>query len=249
VSHLQSRRVRQSALGTLVAAALCGAGFGAEAQVRVPDAAGGHRMTVTSYRDLPFRTVVRQQYDYSCGSAALATLLAYHYGRQVSEAEVFKAMYAAGEQETIKRYGFSLLDMQGYLTKLGYKSDGYKSSLDALAKTGAPAIAVITVASYRHFVVIKGVRPNEVLVGDPALGLKIYSRSDFQKVWDGVLFVVHGPPGAGEFNRKSEWRKWASAPAAGPLGSALSADSLSAFTRELPPIYQVTTAISMERPF
>ena len=26
-------------------------------------------------RDIPFRSVVRQQYDYSCGSAALATLL------------------------------------------------------------------------------------------------------------------------------------------------------------------------------
>ncbi|RYF14189.1 MAG: peptidase C39, partial [Oxalobacteraceae bacterium] len=34
---------------------------------------------VTSLIGRRFETVVRQQYDFSCGSAALATLLRYHY--------------------------------------------------------------------------------------------------------------------------------------------------------------------------
>ena len=69
------------------------------------------RLNVVSYRDIPFRTVVRQRYDFSCGSAALATLLRYHYNRDVGEEQVFRAMYAAGDPCVIQPVGFSLLDM------------------------------------------------------------------------------------------------------------------------------------------
>ncbi len=41
------------------------------------EGSGPYRVGVISYRDLPFQTVVRQQYDFSCGSASLATLLRY----------------------------------------------------------------------------------------------------------------------------------------------------------------------------
>ena len=45
----------------------------AHAQVRTHGEFGGsYTIGVTSWRDIPFRTVVRQQYDYSCGSAAVA---------------------------------------------------------------------------------------------------------------------------------------------------------------------------------
>ncbi|WP_204283799.1 C39 family peptidase, partial [Klebsiella pneumoniae] len=67
-----------------------------------------------------FRTVVRQQYDYSCGSAAVATLLRYHYGRPTVESDVFSAMWRSGDQAQIKRAGFSMLDMKRYLDSQGY---------------------------------------------------------------------------------------------------------------------------------
>ena len=68
---------------------------------------GVFHATVVSYRERPFLTVVRQQFDYSCGSAALATLLRFHYERPASETEVFKAMYEAGDQVQIRATGFS----------------------------------------------------------------------------------------------------------------------------------------------
>src|SRR6185437_4611811 len=62
---------------------------------------GNYNLHLTSYAEIPFRTVVHQQFDYSCGSAALATLLHFQYHKSTNEADVFKAMYAVGDQDRI----------------------------------------------------------------------------------------------------------------------------------------------------
>src|ERR1700729_913304 len=66
---------------------------------------GNYAVHVTSFAEIPFRTVIRQQFDYSCGSAALATMLRFQYGKPTNEAEVFKAMYAVGDQDRIQKLG------------------------------------------------------------------------------------------------------------------------------------------------
>ncbi len=190
---------------------------------------------VTTLRDMPFRTVVRQQYDYSCGSAALATLLRFHYGVDVTEGDIFKAMYVQGDQAKIQKVGFSLLDMKRYLASRGYKADGYRISADVLAHMKSPSIAVITVGSYKHFVVIKGAGAGRILVGDPALGMKSYPQADFEKIWSGIVFGIHAGPSGGLYNASSEWASVTMA----SIGRPLSDDSLAAFTLQLPPLYQV----------
>lgn len=233
--------MRLRPIGAVLAAGLSlGLALPAAAQIAVDG--GLYSMKVTSMRDIPFRTVVRQQYDYSCGSAALATLLHHHYGVPVTEAEVFQAMYATGDKPKIQQVGFSLLDMKRYLESRGMAADGYRATVAQLERAKAPALAVISVGAYRHFVVIKGVKDGRVLVGDPALGLKAYGEAEFLKVWNGIVFAVHDKPGIrGAYNRAEEWAPWAVA----PLGRPLSEGSLSAFTRELPPLYQVVSPIQM----
>lgn len=208
-----------------------------------PQAGGAYHLRVVSYRDLPFRTVVRQQYDYSCGSAALATLLRYHYGRAIGEAEVFKAMWAVGDKPKIQKVGFSLLDMKRYLERLGYVADGYRAPLELLAKTKIPAIAVVNVGRYKHFVVVKGISGGQVLVGDPAEGLKVYRLSEFKKAWDGAFFVIHGGRAAeGRFNLASEWGQVPH----GPIDVALQDQfSISDLTRDLPLVFQITPVIQL----
>lgn len=220
----------------------------AAAEVRLPQAtgvAGDVSVRVTSWRDIPFKTVVRQQYDYSCGSAALATLLKHHYGVEVGEADLFRAMYAAGDQDKIRQVGFSLLDMKRYLEARGWKADGFRISVDKLAETGRPAIALIDLGSYRHFVVVKGVVGDRVLVGDPALGLKSYRRADFEKMWNGVFFVPRPGDGAnGAFNRLAEWRFRSARPDA-----ALPDTDLASFASDIsPPIYQVLPVVEITLP-
>ncbi len=212
----------------------------ARAQVRTHGEGGGsYTVSVMSWRDIPFRTVVRQQYDYSCGSAAVATLLRFHYNFAVNEGEVFTSMFDRGDQARIREVGFSMLDMRTYLEQRGFAADGLRLSLDRLATLNVPAIALITHNNYRHFVVVKGVSATHVLVGDPTFGLQTYTRADFEAVWNGVVLAIRQTPGstaAPAFNRDEEWQPWSRAPlgdAQGPVSPA----SLFLSTREL---YQVT---------
>lgn len=201
--------------------------------VWLPDTAGIANVPTRTLQEAKFSQVVRQQYDFSCGSAALATLLTYHYDRDTDEQAAFGAMYAAGDKEKIATAGFSLLDMKTYLESIGYSADGYQASLDTLENAGVPAIALINYRGYRHFVVVKGIKNGEVLIGDPALGIKYMPRGEFESLWEnGVLFIIKNRPEIGRqyFNQRAEWSLLARA----PIGAALSPDSLAQLTVTLP---------------
>ncbi len=162
---------------------------------------------VTSLKEARFRTTVRQQYDFSCGSAALATLLSYHYDFPVAEQDIFRDMFVHGDQPRIRREGFSLLDMKRYLAARGFTADGFEQPLDKLAQAGLPAIVLVATNGYRHFVVIKGVEGGRVLLGDPAGGTRALSREAFEAIWQNrLLFVIHGRPGKPHFNETADWR-------------------------------------------
>lgn len=230
-------KTTSAVLGAIGVAALMGFGQPASAgEVGLFRGAGGQfNVHVTSLKEARFRTVVKQMYDFSCGSAALATLLSYHYGQNHSETDVFKAMFEAGDRERIEHFGFSLLDMKAYLSTLGLRSDGYRVDLDTLARAGVPAITLINTNGYKHFVVIKGLRGDKVLVGDPASGLRIYARDHFEQIWEGIVFIVRDEATTGRehFNRDQEWRFRPHA----PIGTALAQTSLASFTANLPPVH------------
>lgn len=188
--------------------------------------------SVVSMKEARFRSVIKQEYDFSCGSAALATLLTYSYDTPTREQVVLTSMFEHGDKEKIRTQGFSLLDMKRYLESRGFSADGFRTSLSKLAKVGIPAIALITVRGYRHFVVIKGVSRDEVLIGDPALGIRTYSRTEFKKIWNGILFVVTDRVqiAKAHFNERRDWQVRHKA----PFGTALSREGLATFTMLLP---------------
>ncbi|SRR5690554_2265377 len=197
-----------------------------------PGAGSSFRVSLESVQDLRFKGVVRQEKDFSCGSAAVATLLTYHFDLPVTETEVFQAMYETGDQETIRAQGFSMLDMKRYLASHGYTADGFRITVDRLRKVQSPAITLIDIDGYKHFVVVKGYRDGKVLVGDPALGLRAIDRKTFETQWSGIMFVIHrGLPEQGPaYDLDADW---AARPGA-PLDEALVAQQLAAFTLSLP---------------
>jgi len=182
---------------------------------------GAYSVPATSIKEARFKAMIRQQYDFSCGSAAISTLLTYHYGVAVSEQQVFEAMFATGEQEKIKREGFSLLDMKRFLESRGFEADGFEAPLDKLASAKIPAIVLINDKGYNHFVVIKGIRDQRVLLGDPAGGTRAVSRAAFESLWvNGVLFVISNRSDVAAFNQDSDWRVAVQAPLAQGIGRA-----------------------------
>lgn len=189
---------------------------------------GTFSVPVASMRALKFDTVVHQQYDFSCGSAALATLLRFHYGLPRSEGDVFTGMWREGDRARIRQVGFSLLDMKRYLAEQSLGADGYRVSLDAIAKRGLPGIALITIKGYRHFVVVKGIGTDTVLIGDPSLGLRTVSRRAFAKMWNGIYFVLTSDTAEGQrnFNGPRQWSALPRAPIGDPFLQPLSVQSL-----------------------
>lgn len=185
------------------------------------------QLPATSLKEIRFRSTLRQQYDFSCGSAALATLLTYHYGHAVGEQAVFEQMYLHGNQARIRKEGFSMLDMQRFLAARGFQADGFALPLAKLVEARLPAIVLIADRGYQHFVVVKGAADGRVLIGDPSRGLRALSVAAFEAIWVGrLLFVVHGYPGSAQFNAVAEWR---AAPAA-PLAAAIQRDALAPLT-------------------
>lgn len=197
------------------------------AAIELPVIGARFNVSASSLKEIRFRSTLRQQYDYSCGSAALATLLTYHYGYPVSERRVFEHMFAKGDQRKIRKEGFSLLDMQRFLAAQGFRADGFKLPLQKLVDAQLPAIVLIADKGYHHFVVIKGVADGRILVGDPSSGARAMTRAAFEAAWVGkLLFVIHGYRGKAAFNVPAEWR---AAPAA-PLATGIGRDGLGTVT-------------------
>ena len=184
-------------------------------------------MPITSMKQARTARTMIQKYDFSCGSAALATLLTHHYDYPVDEQSVFAEMYENGDQDKIHKEGFSLLDMKRYLEAHGFEADGFEQPLDKLNEARVPAIVLINTNGYHHFVVVKGLEGDRVLIGDPAQGTRSIPRTDFESSWqNGLLFVIHNHMESARFNLALDWRV---APRS-PLGHGISRTGMSDIT-------------------
>lgn len=204
------------------------AGSLAAATVAVPGGQGNsYRFHLTSLKEARFRNTIRQKYDFSCGSAAVATLLTYQYGYPVDEETAFEEMYAHGDQAKINKEGFSLLDIKHFLELNGFDADGFQVPLEKLNQENLPAIVLVNEKGYHHFVVIKGLRNGRVLVGDPARGTRSMPVAQFDAAWKNhLVFVIHNRRALAVFNSRDDWR---AAPMA-PLGSAIDRTGLGNIT-------------------
>ncbi|EPK4979222.1 putative pilus system C39 family peptidase FilB [Acinetobacter baumannii] len=142
-----------------------------------------------------FRGIVRQAYDYSCGSAALTTLLNGYVGTSLTEQQTMSGLLQYGEyQRIIERRSFSLLEMKRFVTAIGLESGGYRGEFSDLVKLGQPAIVPISYAGFKHFVVYKAYKDGRVYVADPALGNISFDENRFKEIWDNnTLFVISVP--------------------------------------------------------
>ncbi len=192
-----------------VAAAMIG-GFGVSSQVppevqpadqyelqlaRVGGGATPEPVQMKPFSEFKFKNIVRQAYDYSCGSAALVTVMNNYLDLPVSEQQAMEGMLAHGEREKIiARRGFSLLDMKRYLQTLGADAQGFRADMSDLGQLKQPGIVPIDYAGFKHFVVVRGVRDGKVFVADPSAGHVVFSLDEFKGLWDkGTLFLLYPP--------------------------------------------------------
>jgi uncharacterized protein len=136
--------------------------------------------------------VIKQQFDYSCGSAALATLLNYYLGEKLTEKQIISGLVEYGDKNQIERLkAFSLLDMKRFVEKLGYYGTGYRADIEDLRTMGKPCIVPMEIFGYQHFVVFRGIVQDHIFLADPYLGDISFPVEQFRKMWQrNVAFVV-----------------------------------------------------------
>jgi len=158
---------------------------------------GNLRVDVKPASELDKGHLIKQQYDFSCGSAALAILLNHYLGEKFTERQVIAGLMHYGNVGQIQeRKAFSLLDMKKFVTELGYQGEGYRAELDDLKTLTTPCILPISIMSYRHFVVFRGIHDGHIFLADPWRGDISFTLDDFYDHWyEKVIFVVTPPEG------------------------------------------------------
>ncbi len=177
----------------ILALSLCGPVHAAQmAFAGLPD--GGLLFkNVESVRERKFSNLVEQKTDFSCGAAALATILRQAYWLDVDEEHVIKGMLTTSDHQLVQTQGFSMLDMKRYAESIGMRARGYRIPPDKLEAVSIPVVVLMDIRGYKHFVVLQRTQKDWVYIGDPVLGHKRYTRDDFVKGWNGIVFAIIGP--------------------------------------------------------
>lgn len=134
------------------------------------------RIPIQSWKTLRDARVVKQDLDYSCGAASLATLLNEFYGQSLTEEALLKVMDKGDLRASFE-------DMQRALPQFGFKAQGFAASYEQLMKLKAPVIVYLKHRRDDHFSVLRGIDANTVWLADPSLGNRTYSREQFLEMW------------------------------------------------------------------
>ena len=153
------------------------------------------RLSVRSLLELRDDRLVRQHWDLSCGAAAVATVLTFQLRDPVSERQAAVGMLHMGNVKLVRaRLGFSLLDLKRFAATRGFLAAGYGNLELGDLIAMAPAIAPIRVGGFGHFVVVRGLAEDRLLIADPAFGNRVMRIPDFLRAWTSrVGFTVTRP--------------------------------------------------------
>ena len=121
--------------------------------------------------------IVKQNLDFSCGAASIATLLNNFYGQNLTEREILERM---GKTEL--RASFE--DMRQVMPQLGFEAKGYALPFEQLAQLKIPVIVYLKYRKNDHFSVLRGIDGDTVLLADPSLGHVSLSREQFLAAWN-----------------------------------------------------------------
>ncbi len=154
---------------------------------------------VISWKTLRERHIVMQKRDFSCGAAALATVIRYYWGDPATEEQFIDAILnVLNEEETRDRVenGLSMTDLRKAAVDQGYLSSIGKVSLQQLVESKIPVIVRVDVRGYEHFVIVRGFVGDRVFLADPIRGNIRVPVEDFLDQWnegkqqDGAILVI-----------------------------------------------------------
>lgn len=147
---------------------------------------------MATWTDIRDRDVVKQSLDYSCGAAALATLVSDQLGQNLDEAKILEAWI---EQNTIDatqpgpkvKVGDKIFDAGRGMSfegiarlgdRFGYQAYGISVPLAILPKIKQPVLLYLEDFGQAHFTVLKSASAKGLLLADPSWGNTLIRYED-----------------------------------------------------------------------
>jgi predicted double-glycine peptidase len=173
---------------------------------------------ITPYRTLRYQGVIGQTNYYTCGPAAVATLLTYYYGQPTAESEILelseKAMEGSGKSPEEK--GVTALALRQALADKGIQARGMRLTLASLAdyfrKGGLPVVLHVT-KPQMHYVLAVGLVGDWVILADPSWGRRVQPLGALvnEQGFSGVTLVPLPPENliSTAKEQQSETLRWA----------------------------------------
>jgi ABC-type bacteriocin/lantibiotic exporter with double-glycine peptidase domain len=148
---------------------------------------------VISGEDMRFTAINKQGLDTSCGIAVTASVLNIYWGIPVNESNLYQAMVFDTAQERELTYSISFQTMMNYLNQHGIASRGYKMDWktlkDTLEKDYAPIIINYDKPT-PHFALLLHIEDGYACVADPAKGLELVDKREFEKNYSGNALLT-----------------------------------------------------------
>ncbi|MEH2153841.1 peptidase domain-containing ABC transporter [Nostoc sp.] len=120
-----------------------------------------------------------QQSASDCGASCLVMISRY-WGKRFNVNRI-------RDLTNISRSGASLRGLTAAAESIGFATRPVKASFDKLAQQPLPAIAHW---EGKHYVVVYEVNKKRVIVGDPAIGQRTLTPSEFQAGWTGYALLL-----------------------------------------------------------
>ncbi|WP_439107495.1 C39 family peptidase [Congregibacter sp.] len=131
--------------------------------------------------------IVKQQRDYSCGAAALATVLTHFYNDPVSEEVLLQQLLSqrrSAGAEALHSQGLSFADMASLARARDYPVLGVELAYQDLKRLAVPVIVALRVAGRAHFSVLRRINNlDRIFLADPSWGNRQLGKEEFLKIF------------------------------------------------------------------
>ncbi len=195
-----SRLTCVAALGAALAASAASRAEAQDQGQRAPLRDREHlvQVYVPSWKELRQRNVVMQTYDYSCGAAALATILRYYWNDPGDERQIVNMILKTLTADEVKdrmKHGLAISDLRRAAVQMGYFSTIGTMTFQQLAQARVPLVVPLKIKDYDHFVVYRGMADGRVYLADSCRGNVRPTVAEFCQQWQKNAVLVVAKPG------------------------------------------------------
>ena len=158
-----------------------------------------YTIDVKSVKELKEQDVILQTDEFTCGAAALATILKEYGDITVSEGELLRQ-----EKDLEKGKGLTLLQLKKLAEARGFKAEGYQMELLNLFDFKSPMIMHVQLPVGGHYMVFKGISKDRIFLADPGQGQTRMSLEEFARIWTGNVLAIEEFKGSKLTNKFKE---------------------------------------------